>query len=72
MYHVHTQINQEDSPPIDIDSENIGDKCPTKEPMILPPQGLSRHHPTTQHPPPVQIYCIQIISGLHAGRISEI
>jgi hypothetical protein len=31
------------------------DKLHTKEPVILPPQGLSRHQPTTQRHPPVQI-----------------
>ena len=39
--------------------------------VILPPQRLSRHHPT-HSPPPVVIYCIWIISGLHTSRISDI
>ena len=42
MHHDHTHINQEDSPPIDIDSENKG--------INATPQRLTRHHPTIQPP----------------------
>jgi len=44
-------------------------KWHTKESMIPPPQRLSGHHTTHTAPPPVQLYHIRIISGLHTSRI---
>ena len=45
MHNVHTHINQEDSPRWYWLREQRN-KCHSKEPVIFPPQGLSRHHPT--------------------------